>query len=55
MSAGKLLGESIDIVEVAVGFILVLLVQCGSVESLVIEFCIAMGRLTDMFWLCVGN
>ena len=37
MSAGKLLGETVDVVEVAVGLVLVLLVQLGLVESLVIE------------------
>ena len=37
MSTGKLFGETIDVVEVAVGLVLVLLVQLGLVESLVIE------------------
>jgi hypothetical protein len=37
VSAGKLLGKAVDVVEVAVGFVLVLLVQLGLVESLVIE------------------
>jgi hypothetical protein len=37
VSAGELLGETVDVVEVAVGLVLVLLVQLGLVESLVIE------------------
>ena len=37
VGAGELLGETVDVVEVAVGLVLVLLVQLGLVESLVIE------------------
>jgi hypothetical protein len=37
MSTGKLFGETIDVVEVAVGLVLVLLVKLGIVESLVVE------------------
>jgi hypothetical protein len=37
MSAGELLSETVDVIEVAVGLVLVLLVQLGLVESLVIE------------------
>lgn len=37
MSAGELFGETIDVVEVAVGLILMLLVKLGIVESLVVE------------------
>ena len=37
MGAGKLLGKTIDVVEVAVGLVLVLLVQFGIVEFLVVE------------------
>lgn len=37
MSAGKFLGKSVDVVEVAVGLVLVLLVQLGLVEAIVIE------------------
>jgi hypothetical protein len=37
VSAGELLGETVDVVEVAIGLVLVLLVQFGLVESLVIE------------------
>jgi hypothetical protein len=41
VSAGKLFGETVDVVEVAVGLILVLLVKLRIVESLVVE----LGRL----------
>jgi len=37
VSAGKLFGETIDVVEIAVGLVLVLLVELGIVESLVVE------------------
>ena len=37
MSAGKLFGETVDVVEVAVGLVLVLLFKLGIVESLVVE------------------
>jgi hypothetical protein len=37
VSAGELFGETIDVVEVAVGLILMLLVKLGIVESLVVE------------------
>ena len=37
MSAGKLFGKTIDVVEIAVGLVLVLLVELRIVESLVVE------------------
>ena len=53
MCSRKFLGEAIDVVEVAVGFIFVLLVQLMIVELLVIEFCsilmLRMGWLTSRF------
>ena len=53
MSFWEFLGETIDVVEVAVGFIFVLLVQLIIVELLIVEFaCIVMVRvswLTDRF------
>jgi hypothetical protein len=39
VSAGELLRETVDVIEVTVGLVLVLLVQLGLVESLVIELC----------------
>jgi hypothetical protein len=41
VSAGELFGKTIDVVEVAVGLVLVLLVELRIVESLVVE----LGRL----------
>lgn len=38
MGTGKLLGEAVDVVEVAVGLVLVLLVQLGIVVGFVVEF-----------------
>jgi len=38
MSAGEFLCQSIDIIEVAVRFVLVLLLQLSIIESLIIEF-----------------
>ena len=38
MRLGKLFGQAIDIVEVAVGLVFVFLVKLGIVESLVVEF-----------------
>lgn len=38
MGAGELFGEAIDVVEVAIRLVLVLLVEFGIVEALVIEF-----------------
>lgn len=37
MGAGELFGEAIDVVEVAVGLVLMLLVQFGIVEAFVVE------------------
>lgn len=37
MSPGEFLGEAIDVVEIAVGFILVLLIQLVVVEAFVVE------------------
>jgi hypothetical protein len=37
VSSGEFLGETIDVVEIAVGFVLVLLVKLRLVESLVVE------------------
>jgi hypothetical protein len=37
VSAGELFGETIDVVEVAVGLVLVLLIELSIVESLVVE------------------
>jgi len=37
MSAGELFGETIDVVEVAVGLVLVLFVELGIVEALIVE------------------
>jgi hypothetical protein len=53
---GKFLGQPIDVIEVAVGLILVLLVKFGIVESLVVEFgSRAVGWLADWFGLRVGG
>lgn len=38
MRLRKFLGQAIDIIEVAVGFVFVLLVELSIVESLVVEF-----------------
>jgi hypothetical protein len=46
MRTWELLGEAIDVVEVAVGLILVLLVELGIVEGLIIE----LGRLRRWRW-----
>jgi hypothetical protein len=47
VGAGKFFGESIDVVEVPVRFILVLLLKLGIVEFFVIEFAMLrwVGRL----------
>ena len=37
VSAGKLFGETVDVVKIAVGLVLVLLVELGIVEALVVE------------------
>ena len=55
MSAGELLGKTIDVVEVAVRFVLVLLLQLGIVESLVIEFRIVTSGLAYRLWLGEGD
>ena len=39
MRLGEFLGKSVDIVEVAVGFVLVLLIKLGIVEIFVAELC----------------
>lgn len=39
MSLRELLGQSVDIVEVAVGFVLLLPIELGLIEGLVIEGC----------------
>lgn len=52
----KLLGQAVDVVEVSVGFVLVLLVQFSVVETLVIEFRrtrIGLSWLTS--GLCMGK
>ena len=53
MGSGEFLGEAIDVVEVAVGFVFVLLVQLMIVELLIIEFCsilmLRMGWLASRF------
>ena len=53
MSAGELLGKTIDVVEVTIGFIFELLVQLIAVELFVIELCyivmLRMGWLTSRF------
>lgn len=41
MSTGKFLGEPVDVIEVAVGLVLVLLVELGVVVGLVVEFALA--------------
>lgn len=38
MCPGELLGQAVDIVEVAVGLVLELLVQLASVEAFIVEF-----------------
>lgn len=38
MGTGELLGKPIDVVEVAVGLVLVLLVELGVIVGLVVEF-----------------
>ena len=52
MGPGKLSGETIDVIEVAVGLVLVLLVQLGSVELLIVEFggILMMTRLGGWVW-----
>jgi hypothetical protein len=40
VGAGELLGQAVDVVEVAVGLVLVLLVELGIVVGLVVELCV---------------
>jgi hypothetical protein len=42
---GKFLGQAIDIVEIAIGLVLVLLVKFGIVKGLIVKF----GRTVFMF------
>jgi hypothetical protein len=54
VSAGELLGKAVDVVEVAVGLVLVLLVQFIVVEALVVECC-GLGRSGRANGSMVGN
>ena len=38
MGTGKFLGQAVDVVEIAVGLVLVLLLQFRTVETFVVEF-----------------
>ena len=38
MSLGKLLGKTVDVIEIAIGFVFVFLVKFGIVEAFIIEF-----------------
>lgn len=52
MGAWKLLGETIDVVEIAVRLVLVLLLQLGIVESLIVKVLLVVDdRLADRLWL----
>jgi len=55
MGAGKFLGKTVDVVEVAVRLVLVFLVQLILVEALVVKFCrLRYRRYPDMSMLSGG-
>jgi hypothetical protein len=51
MGTWEFLGEAVDVVEVAVGLVLVLLVELGRIEGLIVEF----GGLRWRRWAAGGE